>query len=348
MAVKHWMIGGSVFVAAVGGFLLDTLIDGGAFREITPHYHGECATISNVVGVEDITIDHTSGFAYLSAHDRRNFDQNGQIYVYRPGSLATPLPLAHDFNGQFRPHGISIWLDDAGPDRLFVINHPDGAKVGERLSTVELFEIGAGKLTHIRTVHPEAAYSLNDIAATGPDSFYATIDKGSETKMGRMLEGYGRLARGGIAYGSGDSMRRVAGDLTYPNGVQWDGARLYVAETTGERLVAFEQTGPEGTLKQVAETRIDSGLDNLEWDTDGNLWIGAHPAAVKFPAHGKDAANRSPSQVLKVSLTPDGFDVLEVYLNDGNPLSGSSVAAPHLNRLLIGSVFEPFILDCSL
>jgi len=38
--------------------------------------------------------------------------------------------------------------------------------------------------------------------------------------------------------------------------------------------------------------------------------------------------------------------VEEIYLNDGNPMSGSSVGAAYKDRLLIGSVFEPFILDC--
>jgi len=49
-----------------------------------------------------------------------------------------------------------------------------------------------------------------------------------------------------------------------------------------------------------------------------------------------------------VSEATSGFGVEEVYLNDGTQLSGSSVAAPVNGRMLIGSVFEPFILDCSL
>lgn len=351
--MKKILIGSGVVAAIVVGFVLNTLMAAGAFREINPHFGGTCDAVTGVVGVEDITIDPDSGFAYLSSHDRRAWAAegaaDGDIFLYRPGSLATPLPMPHDFEGEFHPHGISLWLDETGPDRLMVVNHPNSPEPGGMpLSQVEIFEIGPARLNHIRTVKTDGPYSLNDVVATGPDTFYASIDKGSETKLGRSLESYLRLSRGGIAYGDANGMRRVEGDLVYPNGIQWDGVHLYVAETTGSRLLKFKPGATPMALELVAEDNLNTALDNLEWDTDGNLWIGAHPQALKFVEHAKDVANRSPSQVLKVTLADGGFDLEEVYLNDGNPISGSSVAAPFERRLLIGSVFEPFILDCSL
>lgn len=354
--LKKILLGGGVVVAVVGIFLADTVIDAGALKDIEPHYHGTCDIVGGVVGAEDITIDPDSGFAYISSHDRRKWSREGsaegQIFHYRPGSLAEPLPMPHDLKAPFHPHGIALWRDETGPDRLFVVNHPDVADGPLKdvlvSSQVEIFDIQAGNLKHVRTVKTDASYSLNDVVATGPDSFYASIDKGSETKFGRMIEGYGRLSRGGIAYGDKTGMRKVKGGLVYPNGIQWDGLHLMVAETTGERLLAFKPGLEPTDLDLVAQTDIDSGLDNLEWDTNGDLWIGSHPRAIDFPGHAADAANRSPSQVLKVTFDGEKFDVIEVYLNDGNPISGSSVAAPFGDRLLIGSVFEPFILDCSL
>lgn len=354
--MRKILIGSGVVVLGLGAFVADTVIDAGILKDIEPHYHGHCDTVRGVVGAEDITIDPDSGFAYISSHDRRTWTETGRadghIFRYRPGSLARPLPMPHDFKGPFHPHGIALWRDETGPDRLFVVNHPDvadGPLKGRLISSqVEIFDLDAGTLKHVRTVKTEAPYSLNDVVAIGPDSFYATIDKGSETRFGRMLEGYGRLARGGIAYGDKTGMRKLMDGLVYPNGIQWDGVHLMVAETTGERLLAYKQGLEPTDLRLVAKTDIDSGLDNLEWDTDGNLWIGSHPRAIDFPAHAAESLNRSPSQVLKVTFDGSAFTVLEVYLNDGNPLSGSSVAAPYAQRLLIGSVFEPFMLDCSL
>jgi hypothetical protein len=42
------------------------------------------------------------------------------------------------------------------------------------------------------------------------------------------------------------------------------------------------------------------------------------------------------------------YDVKEIYLSHGKPLSGSSVAAVFENTLLIGSVFDEHFLLCNL
>lgn len=207
-----------------------------------------------------------------------------------------------------------------------------------------------GTLEHVRTVSTDLPYGLNDVVAIDQDQFYASIDRGSLTPLGRTLEAYGRLKRGGVAYGDASGIRKIEGDLIFPNGIQLspDGQTLFVAETTGERLLTYARDVDTNALTLISETEIDSGLDNLEWDEDGSLWIGSHPRAIDFPAHGKDATARSPSQVLKVSFDGESLEVEEVYLNDGNPLSGSSVGAPYSKGFLIGAVFEPFILDCAM
>lgn len=64
-----------------------------------------------------------------------------------------------------------------------------------------------------------------------------------------------------------------------------------------------------------------------------------------FLGHSKDANKRSPSEVLKISF-PNGQKevVTQVYLNDGNPLSGSSVAAPYKGKIYVGGVFDDGVL----
>jgi arylesterase/paraoxonase len=97
--------------------------------------------------------------------------------------------------------------------------------------------------------------------------------------------------------------------------------------------------------------RIDlgTGVDNIELDEDGHLWIGAHPKLLTFVKHAKDLGVLSPSQVLKVALGEDGrFRVDEIFLNDGEALSGSSVASVFQNTLLVGSVYDKRFLMCTL
>ncbi|MBL7226194.1 MAG: hypothetical protein ISS59_08660 [Desulfobacteraceae bacterium] len=65
--------------------------------------------------------------------------------------------------------------------------------------------------------------------------------------------------------------------------------------------------------------------------------------------YSKDPQELSPSQVLKVTIQePGSYTVDEIYLNKGEPLSGSSVAAVFGDTMLIGSVFDTRVLLCKL
>jgi arylesterase/paraoxonase len=125
-----------------------------------------------------------------------------------------------------------------------------------------------------------------------------------------------------------------------------DGSKVYVAATTGRKLLTYRRDASSGTLTLLDQTDLKTGVDNIELDERGDLWIGCHPQLLKFVAHAKDEKNRSPSQVLYLRHGREGgYDVREVFLNDGKEYSGSTVAGVHRDRLLVGSVFEPSILD---
>ncbi len=354
------LVGTGITVALVGGLFLQTLHSGGAFKTIEPHFAGSCTRVDGVVGAEDITIDPDTGIAYISAMDRRKLaatgEHDGGIYIYLPGTYEMPAKLVSDYEGPFHPHGISLWKAPANSglyDRLFVVNHPpvteNSNAPGTQTSQIDIFDIYGLILRHVATVEAAEPISLNDVAAVGPNQFYASIDQGSTTGLGRTMEVYGRLARAGVLHGKDGETSKVLGDLIYANGVQTnaDGNILYVAETTGKRLSSYRINAATGALDFLSDIEIDSGLDNIERDENGNLWLVSHPKTFDFLAHASDAENRSPSQVFVVQDQDGTFSATEIYLNDGNPISGASVAAPAGNHFLVGSVFEPFILDCT-
>ena len=109
----------------------------------------------------------------------------------------------------------------------------------------------------------------------------------------------------------------------------------------------FDRDIESGDLTLRDTVKLGTGADNIEIDADGSLWIGAHPKLLTFVKHAKDQSLPSPSQVLRIRVSPEGdYKVDEIYLEDGTTLPGSSVAAVYGNKVLVGGVFAPRFLVC--
>ena len=136
--------------------------------------------------------------------------------------------------------------------------------------------------------------------------------------------------------------------MVFANGINIsnDGTILYVAETIGKQLSIFEINKMTNNINKKTSIDFNSGIDNIEIDHEGKLWIGSHPKVYTFSRHMKDSTVLSPSQVYRFSIDNSGYNIDEVYLNLGEELSGSTVAAVYGRTILIGSVFESYFLDC--
>jgi arylesterase / paraoxonase len=342
-------------VVVVALFVFDIMNDAGAFREIEPHFDGQCRAITGVTGTEDIVIDRATKTAFISSADFRALAAGrpgaGGIFSYDLSSDAAPVAVSTDFRGALHPHGLSLYEGSDGERRLFVVNHPTGEE-----STVEIFTIlSPRELRHVRTVAGGDIVSLNDVAAVGPEQFYATNDAGTgPSDLLRPLETFLRLPWASVVYFDGRSARRVVDGLRYANGVvvTRSGQFVYVAETTGRAVRVYERDIESGGLTWRSTLPIPSGLDNLSFDDSGRLWLAAHPKMLDFLAHAGDASALSPSQVFIVrpfvtGTMTEANAYEEIYLESGEEISGSSVAVPVSDsRFLIGSVFEPHFLDC--
>jgi len=344
-----WIIGG-VILTAIVAFVLKTFYDAGEFKNIVPHTSGPCQTVGGVLSSEDITIHPQTGMAFISSDDRRPWFQGGKgrqgaILGYDlTASSPALVDLTVDFQKEFHPHGIGLFVDKAGATSLFVVNHTQEGHF------VEIFDLEQGKLVHRKSIQDPLMISPNDVIPVDREAFYVTNDHGSGSRWGRMLEDYLQLARSNVLYYDGKVFRKVAGDLAYANGVNQsaDGKTVYVAATVAKKVYIYNRDGDTGALSLLDEIPVGTGADNIEVDSQGNLWIGAHPKLLTFVKYAKDGQTLSPSQVLQVNPHgPPPYRVKEVYLNDGSPLSGASVAAVFGNRLLIGSVFDDRFLICT-
>jgi len=341
-----------ILVLVLAGLGVKTFYDAGEFKEITPHFNGQVKTVAGVLSSEDITIHPPTAMAFISSDDRRahwssnSQSRQGAIYGFDLGSANPQLVnLTEDFPRELNPHGIGWWMAPNGALSLFVVNHRQDGHF------VEIFDYRGGKLAHRQSVSGDLMHSPNDVIPVGPNAFYVTNDHGNTSKLGRMAEEYLQLARSYVLYYDGKSFRKVDQGLAYANGIitSSDGRTVYVAATVGQKIYVYDRDLNSGDLTRRSTIEAGTGVDNIEIDQKGDLWVGCHPKLLTFVKYSKDPNALSPSQVIKVvQKAPGQYDVIEIYLDNGRPLSGSSVGAVFKDYLLIGSVFDERFLLCRL
>jgi arylesterase/paraoxonase len=244
----------------------------------------------------------------------------------------------------FKPHGISLYTLPNGSLRLFVVDHAHGQH------QVKIFDYKGNKLSLVRTVMSDEFVSPNDVHAVGPEQFYVSNDHGFVGGIMRVIEDYLMLPLSNLVYFNGEFAKEVAAGMAYANGVQTNksGDRLYLTSVTSLTLNVYERDTVSNELSLLKSINTGTGVDNIELDEHGDLWLGAHPQFLKFVSHAKSKDKRSPSEIVKIIASDDSFDVQVIYRNLGGPISGSSVAAVKGDRMLVGSVFDDKILDCVL
>lgn len=341
-----WLVWGLLLVCTAA-WVYDTLYCIGAFRSVEDRFTGKVhkVQVPGLVGVEDITIDQEKGVAYLSATDRRSQREGGkpQGGIFR-WDLSDPKSVPQrisEADADFAPHGLSLLALPNGERELYVIDHGTGE------NRVQRYRIEGLRLDRIQTYESTLLVSPNDVAAVGQGRFYVTNDHFFTAPALRMLEDYLRLPLSQMVYFDQGQARTVASDMAYGNGVSWHAQRqeLFVAVLGANEVRAY-RAAPDGNLHMRTRFAANAAVDNIEIGSDGYLWIGAHPKPLQFAAHARSAQNLSASQVLR--MDPQSGSVTVVYENRGQEMSGSSVGAQWHDRLLIGSVFEPFVLDAHL
>jgi arylesterase/paraoxonase len=336
----------------------------GMLRKLTYAAPPICRPVTGAIGGEDIEIDHATGYAFVSAHDRRKAwagDKSvrgmvGVFSVSEGDDTVTDLsdPAQSGAPQAFAPHGLSLFVAPDGQRTLAVVNHASG-------ETVEIFDViqeqgtdgpARPRLKHRRTVSDRAFRNLNDVALVSADTFYATNDHHFAPGWKQTLENYLMLNETTAVYFDGTSARVVADGLTYANGIAAspDGKRIYIAETTDNVLRTYDRDAASGDLKLVSakwgKTGLGFGVDNITVDQDGSLFIAGHPKLFAFVEYAKDETKPSPSEAVRLRAGRDGWDVKEVYLSDGRQISALSVAARQDAALVLGPIFGKEILVC--
>ncbi|MDZ4846560.1 MAG: SMP-30/gluconolactonase/LRE family protein [Chitinophagales bacterium] len=340
--LRKFLIAILAIALLVAAFFIKTLRDAGEFKTIEPHFKGTKTFISGIIGAEDITIDFENNTAIISADDRfatlHGRHERGMIYAL---NLNEPASKPFVLIDSIHPHGISLYQSPQG-HFIYVVNHDKGKH------SILLYH---GK-NLVRTFQDSAfILSPNDVVAVDERRFYFTNDHGSHTHIGKKLEDYFQLKKSNVIYFDGENYSIAADNIAYANGINMsrDGKEVYVASTIAGSVQVYDRDSASGKLMLKDEIFLKTGIDNIELDEEGNLWVACHPKLLTFVRHANDTSKLSPSQVFKLSKNASGkFSAKEIFLSKGDDLSASSVAAVTGNTMLIGSVMDEGILRCEI
>ncbi len=326
-----------LIVCAGGAIFLYAAVN----KSIDEHFAGTCTELALPGSSEDTQIDRQRGFAYLSVLDRA---------ATAAGNKADPGTVMRiDLNAehpqavnalvnppeQFHPHGLSLFIDDAGQRHLMIINHPEHRGVDEE--RIERFvEQAPGQFYHAETFHSPLITRPNDLVVVGSRAFYVAQDTGQGTGITETL----------LVYFDGEDYTVVADDILSGGGinVSADRGTLYIAETNGKRIRVAELDA-DGGIASTSYIELASSPDNIDVAADGALWVGAHSNLAALVMHfiiGTDA----PTQILRIDMVGSKPEVDEIYLNDGTQITSGSGGATLGNTLLIGSITDRKILIC--
>jgi len=322
--------------------------------EVEPVSLLQCEPLKGPVGAEDITIDSYNKVAYIGSDDRRSYlrngnptKENGAIWLLdlsKPDAQAIQLKI--NIPGVFHPHGITLRKGLNGEAlELYVVNH-----ISATVHEIDIFDIlEPGVLTLRRRVSYPEMISPNDLIVVAKDQFFVTNDYGSTyATVMQKLEAYLGLPMSSVTYFDGEQGHTVIDGMRMANGIELsaDSQTLYVAESL-RRSVSRSRRGvslKDWTYQDRVE--FDFSVDNLEWSDRGNLLTAGHPKAFDFLAHVDDPLKISSSEVASINVTGETMQAETIYRNDGEVLSGSSVAVQLGETVLIGPVLDTHILRC--
>jgi arylesterase/paraoxonase len=340
----------------LAGVLFVLYVYPGILSPVTARFDGTCRVIETAASAEDVRIDPTTGVAYLTYYD-----------VLRPqpgGKRESGTVMLADLNAveprvraalnsappEFYPAALSLFTPPSGPKRMFVVSWSSPGQ-----HSIEIFEQSAtGAFNPVESIKDPLLWSPSGVLAVGPRQFYVTNDHGYREKdavtVERRREAKLRTNRGTILYYDGTRMRIVASRLDRASSLALspDGRTVYVSESDARQVDVFDRDLATGELTKREELKVDGVPHNLTTDEKGNVWVAAHPRALQFMRTVRDPADRSPTQVLKITPgAKEGHEITAVYVNEGEQISAGSVASARGNQLVIGSVADHRLLVCT-
>jgi arylesterase/paraoxonase len=329
----------------LGGYVFYIFSSTGYFRELeASNDFGPIYQTIALPGVEDMAIARADSLLILSVDDRAarregNTGLKGLYLIDLRDPSFEPISLTDQLDFPFFPHGLSIFQLDSAKYGLMAINHIDGKH------SVEHFILEGKTLTHQKTITDPNFISPNDLVMVGPEKFYYSNDHGYSSGFGVFAENYIGWKASNVGFYDGTSAEIKAGSIGYANGIQFESSKnlLFVASVRGF-LVKVYQVDENWNLTHLEDIKTGTGVDNIELDESGDLWIGAHPNLLRFASYAAGKNPTAPSEVIQIRYSLENSTVKSIYTDPGTDISGTSVALPWGDFLFVGNVMDSKML----
>jgi len=327
-------------------------------KVIYNHAPGKCRYVEGIgEGSEDIIL-LSNGLALISSGIYMPVSSvkkpPGKIYMYDPShetAKAEPLTIkgteAEGWKADdFFPLGITVW-EEKGETTVYVIN-----SFTKQIQVFQL-KINEKQLIHKKNLDHPSITNPNNVVAIGRDKFYVTNFIHFSHPLGFAVEFSQKLPFGSVWFYDGTQFVQVLDGLRGPNGIAVSKSKkhLYLATHMDEQLRVYKilSSPVNVNLSLIKSIDLYTGVDNVNIDPQGAVWIGAHPIAYKSILYMYDSKTyKAPSQVLKITFNEDHstWRVEEMYADDGDQLMGSATAIVTANgqKVLIGTVMDKTLI----
>jgi len=263
--------------------------------------------------------------------------------------------------GPFRPHGFDI---QSGPDgvHLAVINRgysQNGHQ--QRHDSIQLFHVNerSGEAALVFTLPAEDRLcNPNDLAVAGKQLVFISNDHKACSGLGRLWEDLWGLPGSRVfAYRNG-VYEAIGPDVAYANGVALlrDPADritgLALSATRDRKVIILDIRQAATQLESTVSVTLDllAAPDNMTVTPEGDLYIAAHPDLLRYALYraGLFGVRSAPSLVYRLHRDSSGAWQQDVVFEDnGNMISGATVAVPVQGYLVMGSAYDDHLLVCA-
>lgn len=327
------------------GYIYMLLKDAGAFKEIHANSFPFCKKI-DAIGAEDFAIVEGTEYIVVSSDPRsdNNYLQSGSLKVFSIAKDDLTFFLEVNFPKKFYPHGIDSRTINGVPF-IFAINHPTATS-----TTIEIFNIDIKnkEIKFIKTLEDPEFIVGNDVSIINENEFLLTRDFATENHLLNSMTQYLRIPTGSVLHYdiNAKKSKKVASFLFYANGIEFDSTTntFFVSEMLGRRINSY--LWENNNLEKIASLHLPHAIDNIKILKDKIIAAG-HPKLLDLKKMRDDRSFKSPSVVLEIDKQLKNYKV--IYENDGSEIASSSVALPFADKkILIGSVFDNYFLDCNM